>query len=139
MKAQIQSNWLPILLLAVCITRFWLMPLPSSFWTDETGTFFVVQRPNDASLAVAPQVPASIYYVLPRAADRLFGSSEASYRIPSLLLMGIALLIIARLAARLIHPDAAWFAVFACFVIPNFNFYAADARPYSRIARRGNL
>lgn len=127
----IRSNWLLILLLAVCITRFWLMPLPSSFWTDETGTFFVVQRPNDPSLAVAPQVPASIYYVLPRAAERLFGFSEVSYRIPSLLLMGIALLIIARLAARLIDSAAAWFAVFACLVIPNFNYYAADARPYA--------
>jgi len=125
------SHWLLILLLAVCITRFWLMPLPSSFWTDETGTFFVVQRPNDPSLAVAPQVPASIYYLLPRAAERLFGFSEISYRIPSLLLMGIALVTIGRLAARLIDPAAVWFAVFACFVIPNFNYYAADARPYA--------
>jgi hypothetical protein len=127
----VHSNWLLICLFTVCIARFWLMPLPSSFWTDETGTFFVVQRPSDPSLAAAPQVPASIYYVLPRAAGRLFGFSEVSYRIPSLLLMGIALFMIGRLAARLINRDAAWFAVFACFVIPNFSYYAADARPYA--------
>jgi hypothetical protein len=125
------SNWLLIFLLTASITRLWLMPLPSSFWTDETGTFFVVQRPNDPSLAVAPQVPASIYYALPRAAERVFGFSEISYRIPSVLLMGIALFMIGRLAVRLINPDAAWFAVFACFVTPNFNYYAADARPYA--------
>jgi hypothetical protein len=127
----VRSNWLLIFLLSVAIARLWLTPLPSSFWTDETGTFFVVQRPNDPSLAVAPQVPASIYYALPRTAERIFGFSEIAYRIPSVLLMGIALFMIGRLAARLIDRHAAWFAVFACFVTPNFNYYAADARPYA--------
>src|ERR1700733_15066048 len=127
----IYANWLLIFLLAVCITRLWLMPLPSSFWTDETGTAFVVQRPADPSLAVVPQVPASLYYVFPRITDRLFGFSEISYRVPSVLLMGVALFIIGRLAARLIHPGAAWFAVFACLAMADFNFYAVDARPYA--------
>jgi hypothetical protein len=127
----IHSNRLAIFLLALCVTRLWLMPLPSSFWTDETGTYFVVERPNDPSFAVAPQVPASIYYLLPRAAERILGFSEVAYRIPSLLLMGAALFMIGRLAARLIDPGAAWFTVFACFVMPDFNYYAADARPYA--------
>jgi hypothetical protein len=127
----IYVNRLVIFLLAVCITRLWLMPLPSSFWTDETGTAFVVQRPADPSLAAVPQVPASLYYVFPRIADRLFGFSEISYRIPSLLLMAIALFIVGRLAARLIEPGAAWFAVFACLAMADFNFYAIDARPYA--------
>jgi hypothetical protein len=126
-----KSHGLLTLLLAASIARLWLMPLPSSFWTDETGTFFVVHRPHDPSLAVVPQVPASIYYVLPRLAESMFGFSEAAYRVPSVLLMAIALFIIGRLAARLIEPEAAWFAVFTCFVISNFNFYAADARPYA--------
>jgi hypothetical protein len=127
----IYTNWLLIFLLAVCVTRLWLMPLPSSFWTDETGTAFVVQRPADPSLTVVSQVPASIYYALPRIADRFFGFSEISYRVPSMLLMGIALFVVGRLAARLIDPGAAWFAVFACLAIADFNFYAIDARPYA--------
>jgi hypothetical protein len=127
----IRSNWLLILLLAMCLARLWLMPLPSSFWTDETGTVFVVEHPADPSLAAVPQVPASIYFALPRAARRLFGSSEVSYRFPSLLLMGIALFIVARLSARLIQPEAAWFAVFACLALSDFDYYAADARPYA--------
>jgi len=127
----IYQNRLLMFLLAVCITRLWLMPLPSSFWTDETGTAFVVQRPADPSLTVVSQVPASIYYAFPHMAGRLFGFSEISYRVPSLLLMGIALFIIGRLAARLIDPGAAWFAVFACLAISDFNFYAIDARPYA--------
>jgi hypothetical protein len=128
---QIRRHWPQILLLAICIGRFWLTPLPSSFWTDETGTFFVIERPSDPSIAVVPQVPASIYFNLLRPAVRLLGSSEISYRIPSVLLMAIALFVIGRLAARLIHPGAAWFAVFACFAMPNFSYFAADARPYA--------
>ncbi|PYT17840.1 MAG: hypothetical protein DMG59_06240 [Acidobacteria bacterium] len=119
-------------LLLLCIARLWLMPLPSSFWVDEMVTAFVVRfGPTHPSLAVAPQVPASIYYVLPRAAGALFGFSEIAYRLPSVLAMAIALFLIARLAARLICPEAAWFAVFACLALRGINYQAADARPYA--------
>lgn len=125
-------NLLLGLLLAACIARLWLMPLPSSFWVDEMATVFVVHHgPNDPSFAVAPQVPDSIYYRLPQAAESLLGFSEISYRLPSVLLMGIALFLIARLAARLVAPEAAWFAVFACLSMRGINDQAADARPYA--------
>jgi hypothetical protein len=108
------------------------MPLPSSFWVDEMATAFVVHHgPDHPSFAVAPQVPDSIYYRLPQAAEALLGFSEISYRLPSILLMGMALFLIARLAARLIAPDAAWFVVFACLSMRGFNDQAADARPYA--------
>ena len=55
------------LLLALCLARLWIMPLPSSFWTDETGTAFVVERPADPSLlAPARLLYSSIYYAAPR-------------------------------------------------------------------------
>ena len=50
---------------------------------------------------------------------------------PLMLAMGLALFLISRLAARLIHPRAGWFAVFACLGLTSFNFFAADARPYA--------
>ena len=43
----------------------------------------------------------------------------------------IALFLIWRIAARLIHPDAGWFTVFACLALRGFNDQAADARPYA--------
>jgi 4-amino-4-deoxy-L-arabinose transferase-like glycosyltransferase len=58
------------------------------------------------------------------------GFSEVVYRIPSVLAVGLALFLIARLAARLIHPQAGWFAAFACLSLGGFNYEAADARPY---------
>ena len=108
------------------------MPLPSSFWVDEMGTAFVVQRgAQDPSLKVVPQVPESIFYALAGVSTKLFGASEVAYRLPSVLAMVLALFFIYRLASRLIHPAAAWFAVFTCFTLRGFNYQAADARPYA--------
>ncbi len=126
---------LPLLLsglLAISLIRLWLMPLGSSFWVDETATAFVVHHgAAHPSFAAAPQVPASIYYVLPRTAEAWLGFSEPVYRLPSLLLMGVALWAVARLAARLVDPRAGWFAAFACLALSGFNMQAADARPYA--------
>ena len=122
-------DYLLALLLVLCVGRLWLMPLPSSFWTDEFATTFLVRYgPSHPSFAVAPQVPHSIYYWLPQGVDALFGFSEVAYRLPSVLLMGMTLFLVARLARRLIHPRAAWFAVFACLAMPGFNFQAANAK-----------
>ena len=127
------QNTLPIaIVVALCIARIWLMPLPSSFWGDETATVFVARHgPADPSLAVAPQLPESVYYWLPRAADRLFGVSEVAYRLPSVLAMGVALWLVARISARLIHPAAGLFAAIACLGLRPINYFAADARPYA--------
>lgn len=125
-------NLLLTLLLLLSIARLWLMPMWSSFWVDEMATVFVVQHgPDDPSLRVAPQVPESIYYLLPRLSAAVFGFSEAVYRLPSVLAMAAALLLIGRLAARLIHPQAGWLAVFACLALRGFDYQAADARPYA--------
>jgi uncharacterized membrane protein len=127
-----QSNSLLAALLALCITRLWLMLMPSSLWVDEMATVFVVRRgAADPSLAIVPQVPASLYYWLPRIADHLFGFSEIGYRLPSILAMGIALWLVARLAARLIHPAAGWFAAVCCLALRPLNYFAVDARPYA--------
>ncbi len=125
-------RWLLPLLLAACIGRLWVMPITSSFWVDEMATAFVVHHgADDPSLRVAPQVAASIYYVLPRAAERLLGLSEWAYRLPSLLALGLALWLVARIAVRLFHSEAGWIAAFCCLSLRAFDDQAADARPYA--------
>lgn len=121
-----------LVLLILCVIRLWLMPMGSSFWIDEMATAFVVHHGGaHPSFAIAPQVPYSIYYGLPKVMDSLFGTSEIAYRIPSLLAMGVAISAVAFLASKLIHPGAAWLAVFACFGLRGINYMAADARPYA--------
>ncbi len=125
-------NGLLFVVLALCIGRLWLMPLGGSFWADETATFFVVHfGAGHPSLAVAPQLQQSIYYWLPWTAEKLGGFSEVVDRLPSTIALAGALFLIARLAARLIHPRAAWFTVFACLSMRAFNFQSNDARPYA--------
>jgi hypothetical protein len=132
LRERLGSTVLLSLVLALCLVRLWVMPLPSSFWVDEMVSAFVVHfGASHPSLAVAPQVTETIYYWLPRTAESIFGFSEIVYRIPSLLVLGIALWLIAKLAARLIHPQAGWFAVFACLALKGFDYQAADARPYA--------
>lgn len=124
-----RNRWL-CALFALCIARLWFIPLPSSFWVDELVTAFVIRHPGHASFAVAPQVPLSIYYWLPRMMAAMFGISEIAFRIPSIIAMLMALWFIAKLAARLIHPNAGWFAVFAALSIHGMDYFAIDARPY---------
>ena len=120
------------LLLALCIARMWVMPLGSSFWVDEAETAFVVHHGiHHPSLAIIAPAIESVYYWLPRMSEGIFGFSEAAERLPSLVALAIALFFIGLLSARLIHPQAAWFAVFACLTLRLFNYQAADARPYA--------
>lgn len=120
------------LTLLLCIVRLWVVPLPSSFWVDEMGTAFVVHHgASDASLRPAPQVADSVYYLLPKLAARVAGSNEISYRLFSLFAMAGTLIAVGAIARRLIHPIAGWFAVFACLAFRDFNYEAADARPYA--------
>ena len=132
MKRSAALTWTLGLLFSACILRLWLLPLPSSFWVDEMVTAFVVHYgAAHPSLAVAPQVTESVYYWLPKMSERVLGFSETAYRLPSLLLMAGALFLLFRLTARLIHPDAGWFVIFACLTLKVVNYEAADARPYA--------
>lgn len=108
------------------------MPIGSSFSVDEAETAFVIHHGvHHPSLAIIAPAIESVYYWLPRASEALFGFSEAAERLPSLIALGIALFFIGRVAARLIHPEAAWSAVFACLTLRAFNYEAADARAYA--------
>ena len=109
------------------------MPLPSSFWLDEMATVFVAQHGSGhPSLAdVAPQAWRSWYYPVIRLNGAVFGYSEVATRLPSILAILAFLWILAGLARRLIHSEAARFAVFACLALPGLNYQAANARPYA--------
>ncbi len=118
-------------LLAACVVRFWIFLLRESFWLDETVTAFIIRHgAGHPSLAAGPRLDQTIYYWLPRAAKAIFGFSELSLRLPSLVATLFSLFLISRLAARFVHPMAGWFAVFVCFIPREFTRQATDARPY---------
>ncbi len=120
-----------VVVLGVCIVRFWLPLLSESFWIDETVTAFILRHgAMHPSLAAGPRLDQTIYYWLPCASAIVFGFSEWSLRLPSLLATFASLWMLSRLTARFVHPDASWFAVFLCFIPHEFTRQATDARPY---------
>jgi len=130
-RPPVTSALLP-LLLALCLVRLWVMPLPSSFWLDEMATVFVAQ--HGSSHHRSRRGPAGLaLLVLPRHPyeRRRLRYSEVTTRLPSIFAMAAFLVLLAALARRLIHPQAAWFAVFACLALPGLNYQAANARPYA--------
>jgi mannosyltransferase len=118
-------------LAAACMARLWLAPLSSSLWVDEIVTTFVIRFPNSSSFDVAPQVPESLYYWLPRLSWAIFGDAEWALRLPSVLAMCAALFFVARIAMRTIDRRAGWLAFFVCLTLGPIDFLAIDARPYA--------
>lgn len=126
------AGWLFWAAAGCCVVRFWLMALPNGFWIDEAVTAFVVRYGHGhSSFAVAPQVAESVYYVLPAASGRLFGFSEAAYRIPSLLAIVLALFFTTRIAVRLVAPESWRFVLAACLALGGISREAVNARFYA--------
>jgi mannosyltransferase len=121
------------MLLAVVVVELWAVPLRSSFWLDETATFWIIKDglPNllARSLNWAGQSP--LYYLVDWVAFTVGGQHEWVLRLPSILALAVALWLFYKLAARLFDSAAAQFAVlaFACF--EPVAFAASDARPYA--------
>ena len=133
MTSEPERFYTPLLsfLLVACVACFWISLLPESFWLDETVTAFVIRHgAGHPSLAAGPRLDQTVYYWLPRVSQMVFGFSEFSVRLPSLLATLVGLWLIGRIAARLIHPHAGWFAIFLCFIPHEFTRQATDARPY---------
>ncbi|HKD04292.1 MAG TPA: glycosyltransferase family 39 protein [Bryobacteraceae bacterium] len=120
-----------VVLVAGCVARLWLAPLSSSLWVDEIVTTFVIHFPHSASFDIAPQVPESLYYWLPRTSWAIFGDAEWALRLPSVLAMGAALFFVVRIAMRVIDRRAGWLAFFLCLTLSVLDFLAIDARPYA--------
>jgi len=120
-------------LIAACAALLWVLPMRSSLWLDETGTFWVARDSVADTVARAwhwsSQSP--FYYLIAWAAVHVGGKSEIVLRIPSLACMAGATVLLVLVGARLIDRETGLLAalVFACF--EETVFAAADARPYA--------
>lgn len=125
-----------LLALAAAVAGLWLLPLASSFWVDEAGSWWVIRdgfSPTvERSIDATGQSP--LYYVTLWGWTRAFGTSEIAMRSLSLIAAVIAALLLWRLTAKLLGSDAALLGVIAFATIGGFGsvaFSAADARPYA--------
>ena len=120
-------------LLAIAVMVLWILPIRSSFWLDETGTFWVVKDGLANLLARSADWSGQspLYYLTAWTAFVAGGSAEWVLRLPSLAALMVATWFFYRLADRLFDAATARLAAlfFVCF--EPVAFAASDARPYA--------
>ncbi len=125
-------RWL-VILTAVVILSLWLMPLSSSLWLDELGTWWVVKDGAgdaiDRALTFHGQSP--LYYLIVWSARVVGGRSEVVLRLPSLVAAGVSAFLLYRLARTLISREAARLTVLVFAATQTVAFGASEARPYA--------
>ena len=73
-------------IMALCCVRLWLMPLPTSFWLDETGTHWVIAGGFGEIVSRSLLLLQSpLYCSIAAVADQLGPGSEIVLRLPSVL------------------------------------------------------
>jgi hypothetical protein len=116
---------------AMVVIQLWFGMIGTSFWLDETGTWWIVK--DGAAEAVRRAFSWSgqspLFYLVAWLSSRVFGLNEIALRIPSVLAMTGAIYFLYRIAERLY--DRASAAVVAFVFLCVVSFYAVDARPYA--------
>ncbi len=130
---QVRQTALWTLILLAAVVRFWLLPLRSGFWLDETGTAWAIRGTVGDVIAHCLQWPSQmpLYSLIEWAVSQIAGMREWALRLPSVFAMAGAAWMLYRLGRRLLDRQAALLAtvIFACSE-PVY-FAAADARPYA--------
>ena len=111
-----------------------------SFWRDEAYTITGSQRPVSAIFAMIPHEDAfhGLYLVMMHPVIALWGTSETALRLPSLIVMCVAVGLTAALGRRLARasglPGASAVGLIAGLLLaalPVTTRYAQEARPYA--------
>jgi hypothetical protein len=124
----------PVLVAGAALILFqWVIPMVSSLWIDELGTFWVIDGDLGSTVDRAwrfhGQTP--LYYALVWLTTRVFGTSELVMRLPSLIAMAGASVVLFRMTQRMFDRSAAMLATAGFIVIPAIAGAAGDARPYA--------
>jgi hypothetical protein len=121
------------LLTAWAVLTLWVLPIRSSFWLDETGTYWIIKDglANLFARAMASSGESPLYYLVAWLAHFVPGRTEAILRLPSLIAMIAANWLLYKLAARLFDVETAPFVVLVFACSEQMAFAAADARPYA--------
>jgi hypothetical protein len=122
-------------LIAVSVTALWIVPLASPFWLDETVTAWIAVEEASVALERAVRFQfGSVYYVLPWFFLRIPGiPPEIAARLPSLLCMGGASILIYRIGRLAGGKATGWLATLFFVTTPEVAFWAGDARSYALV------
>jgi mannosyltransferase len=123
------------ILIAASVAALWIVPLASPFWLDETITAWIAREEAPVALERAVRFQfGSVYFVLPWLFLRLPGiPPEIAARLPSLLCMGGAAMLMYRIGRRAGDEATAWLATLFFVTTPEVAFWAGDARSYALV------
>ena len=109
--------------------------IAASLWIDEFGTFWVAEPDLAAMLRRCWefQGQSPLYYALPWASIHLLGESEIALRLPSLVLGGLSVAVIAACAHTFGGAKAAWYAAALFWLSGPAVEYGVAARPYGLV------
>jgi mannosyltransferase len=118
---------------ALVVLRLWLVPLTSSLWVDELGTWWVVKDGvgEAANRAYTFQGQSPLYYLIVWLAKVVGGTSEIALRAPSLVATAGSAVLLYRLVRRLVGREAARLSVLVFVSTGLVAFEASEARPYA--------
>jgi 4-amino-4-deoxy-L-arabinose transferase-like glycosyltransferase len=124
--------WGLIATLALLAALTVLAPLHSSLWVDEAKTWNVVK---DGFRAMPARLwwnneQSPVFFAFVCASARIFGLSEWSLRLPSVMFVGAACVFLYRIARRWFDREISLIAVIAFLANPHVAFAASDARVY---------
>lgn len=123
---------LPASLAATAV--FWVAPLRSSFWLDETGTVWAIHGSFAETVIRAydrPGQPSVLFSILAWLTVAIGGLHELTLRFPSIVACLIAAVGVYRLGLRFMDRGLAVFASVIFALNGMVIFAASDARPYS--------
>jgi hypothetical protein len=121
------------LLTAWAVLTLWVLPIPSSFWLDETGTYWIIKDSfrNAFARTMDWQGHSPFYYLIAWLAHLVPGRTEVILRLPSLIAMIAATWLLYKLTVRLFDAESAPLVVLVFACSEQVAFAAADARPYA--------
>lgn len=121
------------MLAALCIVRLWVMPMTSSFWLDETTTYWSAYKGIGAAVSRSQFWPGqnALFSLIEAIVIRVGGQSEFVLRLPSLLAALGAVWLLFRLGTRLFDRETAAFSVVVFVSLQEMFATAANARPYA--------
>jgi 4-amino-4-deoxy-L-arabinose transferase-like glycosyltransferase len=123
-----------LFLLVLSVLRFWISPIGTSLWLDETVTYWSAYKGVAAALTRSQFWPGQnfAYTLISALAMRIGGRSEIVLRLPSLFAALVTAWLLYRIGARLFDQETGLLAALIFSLAPEVARGAAvNARPYA--------
>jgi len=132
-RVEVCATAITAIALALGICVFWLAPIRSSLWLDETGTVWAVRGtlPETVARAFHPGQPSVLFSALTWFVVAIGGLHEVTLRTPSIVAALMAALGVYWLARRYCDACQSLLATALFATYGTVAFAAADARPYA--------